>query len=138
LLLFLEFLLDLAHLLSNTVVWTHGKALSQQLDTKDEEENGSSQVCETLRQEGRYGVTKHSGEHSHDSEGGEGGGEDDKAGVSHGHESSYEEGLVANLGEDDHCEGEHEGVEGLDNAGGLVVGHGRGGCLGLWGGVEGV
>ena len=61
------------------------------------------------------------GEDGHGDEGGECGCEDDEARVFHCHEGGDEEGLVADFGEDYHCEGEEEGVEGLDQ------GSGRGG-----------
>ena len=45
------------------------------------------------------------GEEGHDDHGREGGREDEKRRVFHGHEGSDEEGLIANFGKDDHSEG---------------------------------
>lgn len=52
------------------------------------------------------------GQDRHDDEGAESGGEDQETGVLHGHEGSDKERLVTNLGEDDHDEGQGEGVHG--------------------------
>lgn len=47
--------------------------------------------------------------------------------MAHRHERGDEEGLIANLREEDHGEGEDEGVEGLDDALWLFFSWGRGG-----------
>jgi hypothetical protein len=95
--LLFKFLLNLSHLLANTVIWAHGKTLSDELDTEHEEKSGRSEVCEAFREECGDGVAHHSREDCHDDESGEGSRENEESGVSHSHEGCNEECLVSNL-----------------------------------------
>jgi hypothetical protein len=63
----------------------------------------------------------------HGDECGEGSSEDDHSVMAHCHECSDEEGFVANLGEEDHGEGEEEGVHGLDDCAWFFFGRWKGG-----------
>jgi hypothetical protein len=119
--LLLEFLLDLAHFLSDAVVGAHCKTLAHELGTKNKEQYSSGHVCEAFWEESWYSMTHDRRENGHDDQGGESGREDEEAGVPHSHESSHQERLVSNLREDDHCEGQDKRVEWLDDAAGLIV-----------------
>lgn len=66
----------------------------------------------------------------HRNEGGEGGREDDKSRVLHRHQGSDQKRFVADLGKYDHRKGEDEGMEGLDERGGVPGEHGNGRCEG--------
>jgi hypothetical protein len=116
LLLLFQFLLHLAHFFSYAVTWTHSKAFPDQLDAEYQEQRGCSEVREALGKQGWHRVPENSGKHGHDDEGGECGGEDEQSWVSHGHQGSNEECLVADLREYDHGEGKNERMEGLYDA----------------------
>ena len=77
-------------------------------------------------------MAKDSGKDSHSDESGERGGEDNESGMFHGHESSDKECFIPYFREDDHGEGQDEGMEGLDNRGGSSGGEHRNGvCVGF-------
>jgi hypothetical protein len=76
LLLLFKLLFDLRHLLAYTVVGTHSKTLSYELDTKDKEQDGGGIVCETFGKECWHGVAQHGRENGHDDQSGESSGED--------------------------------------------------------------
>jgi hypothetical protein len=119
--LLFEFLLDLAHFLSDAIIWAHCETLAHQLDTKNKEQDSSGHVRKAFREECWYGMTHDSRENSHDNQGGEGSREDKKTGVPHSHERGHQERLISNLREDDHCERQDKGVEWLYDAAGIVV-----------------
>ena len=75
-------------------------------------------------------MAQHGRENCHCNEGGKGGREDDKPRVLHRHQSSDQKCFVPNLGKDDHREGEDEGVQWLDERGGIAGEHGNGRCKG--------
>jgi hypothetical protein len=60
-LLLFQFLFHLPHLLSYTLVWAHGKTLTQQLNTKHCKKHSGGQMGKSLRNQGRYGVTQDGG-----------------------------------------------------------------------------
>ena len=106
------------HLLADALLGRDGVALAQHLGTEDEEEQRRKEVGEAFGDQGWHGVAEDGRENCHGDEGGERGREDDEARVFHCHEGGDQEGFVADLGEDYHCEGEEEGVEGLNKRGG--------------------
>lgn len=115
-LLLSEFLLNLAHLSANTLIRIHLHTLPQEPSTKDKEQHRGGEAGEVSRDQGGDGLSEEGRQYGHDEEGAEGGGEDGHAVVLHGHEGGDEEGLVADLRDEDHGQGEDEGVEGLDYA----------------------
>ncbi len=104
LLFLLKLLLYFSHFFTNSIIGAHCQAFSYELNTKDKEKAGGCKMRKTFREEGWDSVTEHSGEHSHDNQGGEGCREDDKTRMSHSHQGSDKEGLVSNFGEDNHSE----------------------------------
>jgi hypothetical protein len=120
LLLLFEFLLDLSHLFSHTVVGAHCKTLFDELETKPEEQRRRSKVCKAFRKQGWHSVAQNSGEYCHDDKCRESGRENEESRMSHGHQRSYEESFISDFREDDHGEGKYEGVEGLYDTTGIV------------------
>lgn len=114
--LFGQLALHLVQFFGDALVRVHGEPFAEEADAEDEEETGGSEGGKARRDEGGDGVAQDGGEDGHDEEGAEGGGEDDHAVVLHSHEGGYEEGLVANLGDEDHGHGEDERVEWTNDA----------------------
>lgn len=92
------------HFFAHSFVGTHAPRLHEHFDTKDQEKTRCGEIGQSLGNQCWHGVTEDGGEDSHGDEGGKCGCEDDQPRVAHGHESGHKEGLVANLGEDDHGE----------------------------------
>ncbi len=112
--LLLQLHLDLLHLCGYTLIRAHGHPFLEHASTEHEEETGREKGREALWNQSRQGVAQHGGQDRHCDERAEGGGEDHHAIMFHGHEGCHEEGFIANLGDEDHGEGEDEGVQGLD------------------------
>ena len=116
LLLLGKLMLHLAHLGSDSLIGVHLHTLSQKPTPEYEEKGRGEETGEAARNESRDRLAEDSGQDGHDKQGAKGSGKDYHPVVLHGHEGSDQKGLVAHLGEENHGEGEHEGVEGLDDA----------------------
>lgn len=76
--------------------------VAEDLDAEADEEEDGKGLGEADGEQGGHDDAHQRGEHGHGRERGDGAGEDDEAGVAHGHEAGDEEGLVADLGDEDH------------------------------------
>lgn len=105
-----ELVLDLCHLLLDGSAVVHEVGLAAHLGAENEEETAGGELGKPLGQELRHGVAEEGTEDGHDEEGCECGREDYEPVVPHSHEGGDEEGLVAQLGDDDHGETGKEGL----------------------------
>ena len=108
--------LDLLHLFARVLVRAHLVRLPQHLEAEDEKQRGGEEVGEPLRDQRRHGVAEHGREHRHGDQRGESGGEDQQSRVLHRHERRHQEGLVADLREQDHRHGQDQRMQRLDQS----------------------
>lgn len=103
------------HLFTDALIWGHLTGLEEHFAAKHEEQSGCQEVGDGFGDEGGHGVAQQGRKDGHGDESGEGGSENEHSVMAHRHERRDEEGLVANFREEDHGEGEEEGVHGLDH-----------------------
>ena len=107
-LLLLQLHLHLLHLLADPLIWRHFACLQDHLDAKGQKESRGQEGGDGFGDQGRDRVAQHGREEGHGDQGGKGGGKDHEPVMSHGHQGSHQECLVANFGKDDHGEGQEE------------------------------
>ncbi len=91
-----------------------GITFAEHLGAENKEEDGGEEVGDAFGDQGWDSVAEHGRENGHGDERGKGSGEHEEAGMFHGHKGGDQKCLIANLREDNHSQGEEEGVKRLN------------------------